>query len=410
MNKIIKAELGHQMKRIVILLFLGVITLASTVSVAALSRKVQITDGTDVKTIVTMSKETDKILAQAGIVTNKDDLILRDDESYDYIDIEIKRAFDVWVSVDGFSKKITFNCGTVKDVCEKANVNLSEVDTTEPELDTLVTFSTNVEVIRRCNVNLTVDGEIKQVAMPFTNVAEGIEYAGVALGDDDIVNFERDKQIVPGMNIVVKRVGYREQNYVEKIPYGTIISVDEDLNEGQTKIISNGVNGEKVVVKREKIVDGEIVESTIISTEITKEAISEKKLVGIKRSSKSTSISQGNAKDNGNGTLVDHFGNTISYKSVLTGSGTAYTAAPGAVTSTGKTAKVGYVAVNPKTIPYGTKLYITSSDGKIVYGYAIAADTGGALMSGRALVDLYYNTLDECYKFGRREVKVYILS
>ena len=34
--------------------------------------------------------------------------------------------------------------------------------------------------------------------------------------------------------------------------------------------------------------------------------------------------------------------------------------------------------------------------GSVVYGYAIASDTGGALMSGRLLVDLYYNTLGEC--------------
>ena len=58
----------------------------------------------------------------------------------------------------------------------------------------------------------------------------------------------------------------------------------------------------------------------------------------------------------------------------------------------------------------GTKLYIASPDGSVVYGYAIASDTGGALMSGRVLVDLYYNTLGECVNFGRRQMNVYILA
>ena len=95
---------------------------------------------------------------------------------------------------------------------------------------------------------------------------------------------------------------------------------------------------------------------------------------------------------------------------MLTGTGTAYTARRGARTSTGKAVKVGLVAVDPRKIPYGTRLYIVSSDGRYNYGYAIAADTGGALRSGRVLVDLFYNTERECVNFGRRQVKVYILD
>ena len=71
---------------------------------------------------------------------------------------------------------------------------------------------------------------------------------------------------------------------------------------------------------------------------------------------------------------------------------------------------MGLVAVDPRKIPYGTRLYIVSSDGRYNYGYAIAADTGGALRSGRVLVDLFYNTERECVNFGRRQVKVYILD
>ena len=62
--------------------------------------------------------------------------------------------------------------------------------------------------------------------------------------------------------------------------------------------------------------------------------------------------------------------------------------------------------MNPDLIPYGSRLYICSPDGSYVYGYAVAADTGGALMSGSALVDVYFDTLSECYGFGRRTLSV----
>ena len=51
--------------------------------------------------------------------------------------------------------------------------------------------------------------------------------------------------------------------------------------------------------------------------------------------------------------------------------------------------------MNPALIPYGTKLYITSTDGKLVYGYAIATDTGASLLNGSCLVDLYYDSFSE---------------
>lgn len=110
------------------------------------------------------------------------------------------------------------------------------------------------------------------------------------------------------------------------------------------------------------------------------------------------------------GTFTDMNGNTVAYSSVVTGSGTAYTAPAGSLTATGVTAYHGGVAVNPNIIPYGSKLYIVSTDGSFVYGYATAVDTGGALMSGTAIVDCFYNTYDECVNFGRRNVNVYIVG
>ena len=67
------------------------------------------------------------------------------------------------------------------------------------------------------------------------------------------------------------------------------------------------------------------------------------------------------------------------------------------------------MAVNPSIIPYGTKMYITASDGSYVYGYATAIDTGGALMDGSAIVDLFMNSYADCANFGRRDVTIYIL-
>ena len=78
------------------------------------------------------------------------------------------------------------------------------------------------------------------------------------------------------------------------------------------------------------------------------------------------------------------------------------------ITASGMKAARGIVAVDPRVIPLGTKLYIESLDGSADYGYAIAGDTGGAIKGNR--VDLFMDTKAEALQWGRRSVKVYILA
>ena len=72
------------------------------------------------------------------------------------------------------------------------------------------------------------------------------------------------------------------------------------------------------------------------------------------------------------------------------------------ITATGLRARKGIVAVDPRVIPIGTKLYIQG------YGEALAADTGGWIKGDR--VDLCFDTLDECYRYGRRKIYVYLVG
>lgn len=97
------------------------------------------------------------------------------------------------------------------------------------------------------------------------------------------------------------------------------------------------------------------------------------------------------------------------YTRIIEGTACAYTAASGAVTATGTTPRIGTVAVNPRIIPYGSKLFIVSDSG-YCYGYAVAEDTGGDLLNNSILVDLYMDTREDCLAFGRRRVKIYILE
>ena len=98
---------------------------------------------------------------------------------------------------------------------------------------------------------------------------------------------------------------------------------------------------------------------------------------------------------------------SFEYSKVLVMNATSYTDDPAEnggynTTKMGTRLRYGVVAVDPRVIPLGTKLYIEG------YGYAVAEDTGGAIKGNR--IDLCYTDRAKAEAFGRRNVKVYILK
>ena len=95
----------------------------------------------------------------------------------------------------------------------------------------------------------------------------------------------------------------------------------------------------------------------------------------------------------------------INYSNVMSMEATAYLPTDGSgagITATGIRATYGVVAVDPRIIPLGTKVYIPG------YGVALAADTGGAIKGYK--IDLCMESYAECMQFGRRNVTVYVLE
>ena len=106
---------------------------------------------------------------------------------------------------------------------------------------------------------------------------------------------------------------------------------------------------------------------------------------------------------------LDENGIPLHYSYVITGKATAYSG--DTITSTGTTPVQGTVAVDPSEIPYGTRLYIVSADGKYVYGYAVAEDTGGFIyFTNGAVIDLFMYSEADCDEWGWRTANIYVLD
>lgn len=404
MKSTTKLKLNKQLTRVIALAMMCVIGASSAVTVAALTKEITVVDGDKQIAVSTMNDDTDRVLQLAGVLLSEGDQVVRDDQTGT---ITVLRAFSVTVKADGDAQTITLNQGTVEDALLAAGVTLDGNDKVTPEKTTQLTPDMTIEVERWRTITVTADGKTDTYVVPAGTLEEALAYIGLSLGEDDVVIPSKDGGTQEGMEVTVDRVDYREVAITEEIPFQTTTQESGDLYQGEKKISVQGQTGERTVVTKEKLVNGEVAETEVVSNEVTKEPVNQVVLVGTKQK---PAPKPGAASVGGDGTLIDHNGKRVAYKSVLTGSCTAYSAAEGSMTATGRPAAVGYVAVNPNVIPYGTRLYICSPDGSLVYGYAIAADTGGALMSGRVLVDVFYNTVAECNNFGRRTMSVYVLA
>ncbi len=299
--------------------------------------------------------------------------------------------------------------GTVS-ICTAAAMNNKEEATALTAAPTLTGKAAAVLEMpaKEYDVTIAVDG--KNISVKCAgDVSDALEAAKVEICDDDLINIGLSEPLGSGTEIIINRVNIVEEVQVEVIEYATKYREDDEQLVGYTETVVDGEEGEVETTFRHVYVDGELVSSDVIDEDIT-EPVDEVIVIGTMEEPVYEKAVPAGQTSGSADVELDENGIPVNYVDVLTGEATAYSAAAGAITSTGKTAQVGYVAVDPKVIPYGTELYIVSTDGTRTYGYAVAEDTGGAMRSGRVLVDLYMDTESECYNWGRRDVNVYILG
>lgn len=244
-------------------------------------------------------------------------------------------------------------------------------------------------------------------------VAEILGFAGIGMDDDDIVKPTADTVINEKSTIEFFDVEYVKGTYNEPIPYDTKTVYSNALVKGSNQTVA-GTNGEQKVYYTEKRINGEVVETYIDNKEVITTAVSAQNIVGtavptVSAVTTSTNINTISTLAPAVPIQLDANGNPVNYKSKKVVQATAYTYT-GHNCSTGVRPQPGYIAVNPSIIPYGTKMYIKSTDGRYIYGYAVAADTGGFIRSRPTNVDLFFTTESACNAFGRRNVEIYILE
>ncbi|MCM2591816.1 G5 and 3D domain-containing protein [Rossellomorea marisflavi] len=315
-------------------------------------------------------------------------------------------AKQVDVTVGDQNKKVWTTADTVKDLLSEQDIELGEHDEIQPDVSEKIDGNTKVKIDTAFALSLVDGGKKKKVWSTSTTVADFLKQQGITLKKTDRVEPELDTVIGEKDVVNVVRVE-KVTDVVEEATDFTVVSKkDADLENGQEKVVQEGKKGKKE--KKFEIVkeNGKEVSRKLISEKTVKESqdkivsVGTKKLVAQVSRGKSTTA----AKPVSTSTKEEPSGGKEFYVS-----STAYTAscngcsghtASGMNLKANPNAKV--IAVDPSVIPLGTKVYVEG------YGYAVAADTGGAIKGNK--IDVFYSDHADAYRWGRKTVKVKILD
>lgn len=402
--------------RIFAVIVVAVLCVTSVFAATVSAYTVTIYDGDNVVSVKTSAQEPSEILSQAGVAVGDDDSIdLSAFVSGQDSSITVKRAFPVVVvDASNETKTVMTTQDTVGGLLEQMDIQVSEDDVLSHELDESIKANTRLQIKKSFPVTVVADGKTSVIrAVPGT-VGTNLFDAGFDLNRYELAFPIKSDLARRGMVLNINRIKTTYRREVEEIPFSVIRTKSDTLEEGKTQKIQSGRVGKKSIIYKDTVVKDEIRSTVAISEIVMQEPVDEKWLIGTKKPSPPSNVS--NASKGAISTLtppswlmIDENGVPNKYRYILRGESTAYYEPKGSLTATGKKVRLGYIAVDPREIPYGTEMYIVSEDGKYVYGYCIAADTGGFIYNSDTICDLYFSSESQCRKFGRRDVIIYVL-
>lgn len=285
--------------------------------------------------------------------------------------------------VDGEeTTRVTTLALTVDGALRQAQIEYAPYDQVSPGPGQPLKDGMVIKVVRAEDVTIIVDGKQWTVKAVEPKAYQLLQQEGVRLGELDQIDFGRYED--GSQYIKVTRITEEFIEERKEIPHDTFEQPSNQLLAGQRRVLQPGQNG--VLVNKIKIVkaDGVEVSREVVGSRVLAEPKTSVVAYGIAKAS-------GPAARNIQGKV----------KKVMTMEATAYTHT-GNPTATGIYPYKGVVAVDPKVIPLGSKLYVEG------YGYCEAQDTGGAIKGDR--IDVFLDTKEQCFAWGRKIVQVYLLE
>ncbi len=357
-----------------------------------------IADGQE-QVVQTHANTVDEILTDLEIAVQDEDYVYPSKNSLVKDDLQVvwKPAHQVKLIKDGKMTKVWTTATTVEEFLKEQGIEVTVHDEVSLGKDYPIKENIEVAVNKAFQLTLVVGGNKKQVWSTSTTVADFLTQQGVKLNELDRVEPKLTEKVEAKKIINVTRVEKVTDVVESPVEYEVVKKEDPSLSQGKEKTLVEGRKGH--VSKQYEVVleNGKEVKRKVISEKVITEKQNEVVAVG----TKPKDVQKMNVKT----ASVDA---SESGKEIYVSS-TAYTASCNGcsgVTATGVNLKnnpnAKVIAVDPSVIPLGSQVYVEG------YGYAVAADKGGAIKGHK--IDVFFPSTSDAYRWGVKKVKVRIID
>ncbi|WP_052404766.1 G5 and 3D domain-containing protein [Bacillus rubiinfantis] len=311
-------------------------------------------------------------------------------EVTDQLNVVWKQAKQVTLVNDNEKKTIWTTAQSVAEFLQEQKLTLNEHDEITPQLQSAIENKMQVGIKRAIRLQLIDGGKQHEVWSTSTTVADFLTQQGITLKELDRVEPSLTEPIATIRTVNVTRVEKVTDVVEEKLDFAVITKKDERLPKGKEKTVTPGRPG--LVAKQYEVIleNGKEVSRKLMNEKV----IANKRDRVVAVGTKDTNLQVSRGQETGQ----EYYVTATAY--------TAYCSGCSGRTATGfnlranPNAKV--IAVDPRIIPLGTKVYVEG------YGYAVAADTGGAIKGYK--IDLFMPSKADAYRWGRKKVKIRILQ
>lgn len=303
-------------------------------------------------------------------------------------------------------------------ILKEAGLELDEDDLYTTQTDSGIS---EICVLRKQTLTVDQWGVTQQVSTYGETVGSLLEHLNLLLTDEDTVSHPMDVPTFDGMTITITRTSIVEQSYTVTVAHDVVYCYDATLGAGEQRVLTAGKDGQALRTDSVTLTNGIETDRVLLQDELTLRPTTALIAVGTytddmlpsadSSETATTTVSADGKPVIGDGYIITPEGEVLTFSHAAVFKATAYTHTdPGCNewTATGTRVHIGTVAVDPRLIPYGTKMYIVSNDGRYIYGVSAAEDCGGAIKKNR--IDLYFETYEDCIKFGVRNCTVYFLT
>ncbi|WP_088226318.1 3D domain-containing protein [Desulfosporosinus sp. FKB] len=336
--------------------------------------------------VTTIFNTVGQALAHSNLEFNPEDVVdpPRNSRITKGMRVVVTRSIPIHLTVDKQTLSARTTAKTVgeaiNDLSERYGLQIKDVDeVNEPRSEDLKE-QMDIKVRRAVPVVVQADGKTINTYLAPRTVAEALKKLNIVLGAKDKVSLALNHLLTANEKVKVVRVAEKVETQKSEIPYQMVTQPGDYPVGLPDKVISCGSNGIQEQTIRLTLEDGKEVDRQILGQRVVAAPINELVSRGAQ-----TSVSRG--------------GQTINFKRAYIMRATAY-CIPGGITKTGAPVQWGVVAVDPRVIPLGSKVYV---DG---YGSARALDTGGLIQGNR--IDLYMDSEAAAMSWGVRYVLVYL--